>query len=147
MSDTRAVSTALGYTLTMAIAAILVSGLLIAGGDYVDDRREQVIRNELTVIGQQVVSDLHRTDRLVVAGRGSVTASVEQTFPERVAGSTYRLELDPGGPAVILRSTNPVIEVTVDVQTETPLAASTSDGGVVEIHYDDSSGELEVRDD
>ncbi|MFC7028484.1 hypothetical protein ACFQH8_15745 [Halomicroarcula sp. GCM10025710] len=62
--DDRAVSTALGYVLTLSIASLLVTGLIIAGSGFVEDRREQVVREELTVIGQQIGADLARADRL-----------------------------------------------------------------------------------
>ncbi|WP_276272423.1 DUF7266 family protein [Haloarcula litorea] len=151
MSESRAVSTALNYALTLSITAVLVTGLLIAGTNFVEERQETVVREELTVIGQQVAADLARVDRLVVAADSSgssLTATTRQTFPQRVAGSGYQLTLDPGGERLVLTATDPEVRVTVGVTNETTLRASSVDGGVVEVVYAGSgaSAGLEVRD-
>lgn len=147
MRDRRAVSTTLGYTLTLAITAILVSGLLIAGTDFVEERQESVIREELSVIGQQVAADFARIDRLVVADSNhtSLTATTGQTFPERVSGSSYQLSLDPSAEQLVLTSTNPEVRVTVGVTNRTDLQESTADGGTVNVTYNKTGDALEVR--
>ncbi|KAA9398149.1 hypothetical protein Har1130_05195 [Haloarcula sp. CBA1130] len=149
MRESRAVSTPLGYALTLAITAILVTGLLIAGTGFVEERQESVIREELSVIGQQVAADFARVDRLVVAADSSgasLTATTRQTFPERVSGSNYRLSLDPGTERLVLTSTEPEVRVTVSVTNRTSLQESTVDGGIVEVAYNGSSKALEVND-
>ncbi|MBX0294693.1 DUF7266 family protein [Haloarcula nitratireducens] len=149
MSESRGVSTTLGYALTLSITAVLVTGLLIAGTDFVADRQENVIREELTVIGQQVASDLARVDRLVLAADSSgsaLTATTRQTFPERVAGSGYQMTLDPVGEQLVLTSTDPEVRITVGVTNRTDLRESTVDGGVVGVAYNGTSDALEVRD-
>ncbi|MBX0324540.1 hypothetical protein EGH21_16035 [Halomicroarcula sp. F13] len=149
MSESRAVSTALNYVLTLSITAILVTGLLIAGTDFVEGRQENVIREELTVVGQQVAADLARVDRLVVAANSSgssLEAETRQTFPERVAGSGYQARLDPSAERLVLTSTDPEVRVTVSVTSRTDLRVSTVDGGVVEVAYNGTSDALEVRD-
>lgn len=147
MSSDRAVSTALNYTMTLAIASILVTGLLYTSTSFVDDRRGEVVRDELTVIGQQVASDLARADRLVTAADSdgaALTVTVSQTFPERVAGRTYRLHLDPSADRLVLESGQQDVRVTVGLTLQTDLGDSTADGGTVRIVYVDS-GSLEVR--
>jgi hypothetical protein len=149
MRETRAVSTPLGYALTLAITAILVTGLLIAGTGFVEERQESVIREELSVIGQQVAADFARVDRMVMAADSrneSLTATTRQTFPERVSGSSYRLSLDPSSERLVLTSTAPEVRVTVSVTNRTTLRESTVDGGVIEVAYNGSSDALEVHD-
>jgi len=146
MREDRGVSTTVSYTLTLAISALLVTGLIVAGGDYVDDRQEQVIRGELTVIGQQLASDLAQVDRLnVSADSADPTIRLNQSFPERVTGTGYRITLRPNGgsPEVELRSVDPEITVRVGLVTETDVRESTTNGGRVQIRYE--SGKLEVR--
>ena len=145
MSRTRAVSTTLGYVLTLAIAALLVTGLIAAGGDYVETERDKVVRDELTVIGQQLAADVERADRLVRAAEtsGAVTVRLNQTFTDTVTGTTYRISLDPSGPSVVVDSLKPDITVTTPVRTETPLRDTTVGGGPVQVVYD--GGRLEVR--
>lgn len=139
----RAVSTTLSYTLTLSIAALLITGLLVAGTDYVNDRREQVIRAELTIVGHQVASDLSRADRLVRAGQ-SPTVRMNQTFPDRVSGSGYDITVE-NQETLMLRSVDPEVSVTVSLAVETSLVTgTTADGGVVQISYTGSA--LEVTD-
>ncbi|EMA16277.1 DUF7266 family protein [Haloarcula marismortui] len=146
MRRNRAVSTTLSYTLSLAIASILVSGLLIAGGNFVESRQEQVIRDELEVIGQQVASDIARVDRLVVAADDDPTVNLDHTFPARVSGTGYRVSIDPAADELTLESTAPEVSVTVSLTTRTALWDSTAGGGVITVFYDESSDQLEVRD-
>jgi len=148
MREARAVSTTVSYTLTLAISALLVTGLIVAGGDYVDDRQEQVVRGELTVIGQQIVSDIAQADRLAGARTGPTTIKLNQSFPERVTGTGYRITLDPnsGDPEVELQSVDPKIRVTVGLVNETSVKQSTTNGGRVQVYYDSSGDDkLEIR--
>lgn len=143
MSDGRAVSTTLSYVLTLAISALLVTGLVTAGGNYVQSEREQVIRDELTVIGQQIAADVERADRLVRAANtdDSVAVQLNQSFAASVTGSSYRISLDSSGPSVVVESIDPDISVTVEVNTETDLADTTADGGNIQIRFADTDGD------
>ena len=142
MREDRAVSTTLSYVLTLAISAILVSGLLVAGGSYIDERRNAVVEDELTVIGQQLAAGLERADRLVVASDGSSpTLRIDQSFPNRVTGSGYRVSLDAGDSNVVLESTSSDVEVAVGFVTRTGVDGSSSaDGGEFRIRYDSADG-------
>ncbi|MFC6864527.1 hypothetical protein ACFQGE_13805 [Halomicroarcula sp. GCM10025817] len=147
MREDRAVSTALGYVLTLSIASLLVTGLLVAGSGFVEDRREQVVREELTVIGQQVGSDLARADRLVLAADssgGDLTVQLNRTYPDRVTGSPYRIAVDKSSEQVVLAASKPEVTVTVGVTHETPLRDSSADGGNIQLAYD--SGDLVISD-
>jgi hypothetical protein len=147
MND-RAVSSTLNYVLSLAIAALLVTGLLIASGGFVENRQEEVVRSELRVIGQQVAADIARADRLVAASDdpASATVNVTQQFPDRLTGTTYRITLvEQANPELVLRSTSPEVTVTVDVQNRTTVDESSVDGGTIVVAYDGS--DLEVRND
>lgn len=144
MND-RAVSSTLNYVLSLSIATLLVTGLLIAGGSFVEDRQEEVIRSELTVVGQQIASDINRADRLLTAGGGSTTVAVNQSFPKRITGTGYDIQLEPGDDRLVLRSVDPEVEVEVHVATESPLVQSNADSGVVVVR-NTTSGGLEITD-
>jgi len=148
MHRDRAVSTTLSYTLTLAISAILVSGLLLAGGSYVDSQREQVVRDELTIIGQQLAAGMERADRLVTAGISNTNLNVEvtQEFPNRVTGSAYSVAVDGSASEIVLESTNPDVSVTVGYTTQNTVADSSADGGQIRVSYDQSADTLEVQD-
>lgn len=144
----RAVTSTLSYVITLAIATVLVTGLLIAGGQFVGDQREEVIRTEMRVVGQQVAADIQRADRLVQAGEATGTPTVEltQEYPQRVTGSSYEIHLVPAGgnSHVELTSTLQEVIVRVNVTSETALVESRSNGGTVRVVYTGSG--LEVRD-
>jgi hypothetical protein len=131
MTD-RATSTTLAYVLTLGIATILVSGLIVAGSTFVEDRRELVIRQELEVIGEHITSNIDQVDRYVRAGNEVSTARVEQDLPNSVTGATYNVRLaDSGDPTLYLNSTQPDVSVSVNVTTLTDIQESNAGGGAI----------------
>ena len=145
MTD-RGVSTVVGYVIALAIAATLVGGLLIAGGDFVEDTREEVVRQELAVIGQRLAANVEAADRLVVAGEGPPAVAVNETFPEQATGTTYRAELTPeDGGTLYLNATDPSVSVAIEVDNTTALRRSSAGGGDVSVVYDATADELVIR--
>ena len=137
MSSVRGLSTTLGYVLTLAITAILVSGLLIAGGNLVQDQRNQVIETELEVVGEQVASHLNSADRLNQSGYGETNVSIKQPFPADVTGQSYRLTLEEDEDATLrLETTRPSVTVEVELTNPTAMGQSTASGGIIVIEYD-----------
>ncbi|WP_302080344.1 DUF7266 family protein [Salinibaculum rarum] len=138
MTD-RAVSTTLGYVLTLSIAALLVGGLLSAGAGFVTTQRDVVIREEMSVVGQQLSANVEQADRLVNASNASVGGSpvvqVNQTFPETVARSQYDIRLNNQTDQLILSSTDPEQTIVVNVTTSTKLGNSTARGGEITVRY------------
>lgn len=149
--DDRGVSTTLGYVLNVAVATLLVMGLLIAGGDVVADERERTTRAELQVVGQQIAADLAAADRLVVDLDEDDTLRYERTLPATVAGSQYTVEVvgtpDPG---LVLSTDDPDVTVRVELVLEAELVPTTLAGGDLDVAWadpdGDSANELEVRD-
>jgi hypothetical protein len=145
--DDRAVSTALGYVLSLAIASILISGLMIAAGGFVESEREQVIRSELEVVGQTLIADIEGADRLASAIDGDVT--VRSNHPRRVGSSSYTIDIDPTPNVRIYEVTLTAASVDVSVEfrlvTSQPLATGGVVGGDLVVEYDDGPGELVVR--
>lgn len=144
--DDRAVSTTLGYVLALGIVTVLLTGILFAGTDFVAGQREQTVRNELRVLGQQVADDLAAADRLVRASDGGTAVTVTPALPEEVTGSAYTIDIDPGAApptTLVLESADPQVTVEVQVRVATGVVASTVSGGVIEIVYTGSA--LEVR--
>ena len=146
--DARAVSTTLGYVLALGITAVLVSGLLVAAGGFVEDQRERVVRSELEVVGQQVASGVSVTDRLVAASGSNTRASARLRLPEEVADREYTVRIVPDGSAyaVDVRVEDPDQVVTVGFVTTTPLQTGTTvRGGTLLVSYDESGGHLTLR--
>ncbi|MFB6074433.1 MAG: hypothetical protein ABEJ89_05430 [Haloarculaceae archaeon] len=138
--DERAVSTTVSYTLTLAIAAVLVSGLLFTGGQFVSGQREQVVRSELRVVGQQVAADLQRADRLATAGRGPTVVAIERDHPDAVAGTTYDVALESGPARLVLTATDPEVTVSVPLSVDRSVQAGAADGGTIVVRYDNVTG-------
>jgi hypothetical protein len=159
--DDRAVSSALAYVLNLTVATLLVSGLLLAGGNFFAGQQEQTIRTELRVVGQQLSGDLAAADRLVRSTSGSDTAvTLTRTLPSAVGRRAYSATLlpddadstepcdsgGPGEPCLVLSTDRPDVTVTVALAADTPVSESTVNGGRVRIRYDDGTGALVIAD-
>jgi hypothetical protein len=150
----RATSTALGYVLSLGIAAILVSGLLIAGGGLMESQRDQTARTELEVIGQTVADDLASAARLADCDSCDLRLRIE--VPRRVAGEAYlirvvEMDADPSVDSyisrLVLSTERSDVSVNATVRTRRPVAETTVTGGTIVVEYDPAASELEVRND
>lgn len=136
MSDDRGVSTTLNYVLGLAIALILITGLLVAGGTFVENQRDQSIRTELSVLAEQVSSDVMMADRLAETTSDNRSVRVSRDLPPRVAGSSYEISVEGGSdPQVVIQTTDPEITVTIPVKTSTPIESSSVSGGATAVNY------------
>ena len=144
MTD-RGVSTMLSYTLTLAMVTLLVSGLFLTAGGYVEDQRERAIRSELTVIGNRIAADLGVVDRLALESDDS-HIRLRTDIPESVAGSSYRLSIEslgsPSPYAINLTTTEPDVVVSVTVKLAMPVVPTTISGGDVSFAYDGTKMEV-----
>ena len=143
----RAVSTTLGYALTLGITTLLITGLLVGMGGFIEDQRERAIRSELEVVGQQLAADVEAGDRFV--GAGDTDFAVQRSLPNDVVGVSYRISVVVDGMDTYLRlsTSNPAVTVEVDMALTASIAETTVTGGQVVVTYDAGSGNLEVRSD
>ncbi len=141
--DERAVSVTVGYVLNFAVAAMLISGLLIAGSGLIESQTQQTTADELAVIGHQLADELSSADRLVRAGDVSSLA-IRSDLPQRTAGGGYTIALEEDSDRwlITLRTTSPDVTVTVPVRLQTDLREETVSGGPVRIEHE--SGQLVV---
>lgn len=149
MTDERAVSAVLGYILTLSIVTLLISGLLVASGDFVQNQHERAIRAELEVVGNRLAADLAAVDRLALATGSGGRIRLVTDLPARTAGNPYAIDVSSvnGSPNVYrltLNTTEPAVIVVVRVRLETNLAEGTLNGGDVTVVYNGTA--LEVRD-
>lgn len=140
MSD-RGVSVTVNYVLSLAITTVLISGLLFATANIMEDRRETVLRGELEVVGERISAGIETADRLHRTGAGELV--LEVAAPDRVAGEGYAIEVNASRRVVILETADPPVVVEVPFHNETAVVSSTVTGGDVEIVR--SGAELEVR--
>lgn len=146
--DRRAVSTTISYALNLALAAILISAVLFAGGSVVEDQRRSAIDDELTVIGQRLAATIHQTDRmghLETPNGTNTTVNMSVNPPQTVAGAAYTVRINTTDePMIILETQNPDVRVTVPIAVESDLAAVSVRGGPMVIVVR-SDGVLEVQ--
>lgn len=154
MREDRAVSTTVGYVTSLGVMAILITGLLVAGGDFVGDQRETTVRTEMQIVGQQVAADLAAADRLADEG-SATTLDLSRSYPDRMTGATYTIRVEdiaPGDPndsrqRLVVESDDPEVVVEVTFDTQTPVVVDgggTIRGGDVRIAL--VSGELVIYD-
>lgn len=144
--DNRGVSQVLSYSFALTISTILVAGLLIAGGGFVDDQRTQVVNSELEVIGQRLASDIASVDRLARTGTGPSVVRLEPGVPAAVAGAQYDVEVLTNDGNASLQIESPAMEqsVVVPVSNTTAVAPGTVTGGDIVVEYDPTADHLEV---
>lgn len=149
IADRRATSTALGYALALGISAILISGLLIAGGGLMESQRDQSARTELRVVGQTLADDLSSAARL--ADCPSCELTLRTDLPDRVAGQAYQIRVNETPETNVYRLvlTATASDTTTDVRlrTRVPVEETTVVGGSLVIEYDPAASRLEVRHD
>lgn len=148
MTDERGVSTVVGFVLTLGITSLLIIGLLVGTTGFVDGQRQETIRDELQVLGQQAAADIAAADRL--ERTGSTSIRVERQLPSTVTGLAYQISVSStsvqGGyrTNITLQTTDPEIVVSIYVQTVNEVTeAGALNGGDVVIEY--TGGVLEVR--
>lgn len=147
--DRRGTSTALGYVLSLGIAAILITGLIVAGGGLMESQRNQAARLELRVIGQTLAEDLTSAARLADCPSCEVTMRVD--LPARVAGMAYLIEVsdtpNPNIYRLTLRTGSSRVSVDLRMRTRIPYRQTTVTGGSLVVVYDPAANMMEVRDD
>lgn len=140
--DDRGVSTTMGFVITLGITAVLISGLLIAGGTLVKDEREVVARDQLAIASEQLATGLSDADQLA-ANAGDGEFRVEFWLPDGAGGSPYSFRVEPqgGGGAqpytTRLVAESGVLDVSrsVTVRTSVEVAATNIDAGPVVVRY------------
>ena len=143
LGDRRGVSVTVGYVLMLGVAGLLLATVVTAGGGLIEQETEQVVDDELTVVGSQLAANIHEADRLAQvahtdANTTPATGSVrlEVRLPEQVAGTGYRVEIR--NETISLLTTNPTLNVTVSYpETAVPVSAPTQlSGGDLVIVYE-----------
>lgn len=91
--DDRGSISPLSHALTIAITTILVIGLTVGASGLLQDERQSATREDLRTIGNRLAGELVHADQL--AQRGG-SATIQTSHTERVAGSSYSVDLYHG---------------------------------------------------
>ncbi|MCU4716614.1 DUF7266 family protein [Halapricum hydrolyticum] len=146
MRDDRAVSTTVNYVLGLSIAFLLIAGLFLAGGDFVQDQRETSVETELRVIGEQFAADMESADRLAQTTENG-TVVVERSAPSRVSGTGYTVAIEGGDdPRLVLTAHDPDVEVTAQFSNRTAVQPTRISGGSIQVTETGGQLVLERRD-
>ena len=120
--DERAVSVTISHALSIAITTVLVSGLLIGAGPFVESNEQRVADTQLSEIGHSVASQVTTLDRLNATGDG-VRTTVDLRYPRTIAGS-YGYTVSLTDDSVVVESPRLDRSVAVGLETDTTLEAS-----------------------
>jgi hypothetical protein len=147
----RAVSSAVSYVLLVTVALILTTGLILGTGTLVENQREQAVRGQLEVVGQQLASTVASVDRLNATEAEPSTAAITRQFPHRAAGAQYFVgvvveDADHGRYAVYLDAPDANINVTVPVRvTDVDLRKTRIVGGPLRVAYEPATDEVVIE--
>ncbi|GAB3018311.1 DUF7266 family protein [Natronobiforma cellulositropha] len=150
--DDRAVSIAVTHVLTIAITAVLITGLMIGAGTLIDGEKERGAESSLTTIGERLSGELSSVDRL---SDGSDDVVLRVSHPRSVSGSGYSIDVgdddDCTSPLVnqsehclLLESSGEDVEVQVPVAVDADLDTDASArGGPITFRSDGSEITME----
>jgi hypothetical protein len=142
---TRGTTTALSYVLALGIAMLLIGGLFMTTGSFLQDRREQTVRAELRVIGQQVAADYMTVDRLTRITDENASVDVAHELPATVTGTQYTIAARKTPTQKLLLSAHaPNVTVSISVSTQTALESESVLGGAIGVTYDDDADTLVI---
>lgn len=144
----RGVSFTVGYVLTIAIAVVLIAGVVIAVGQVVDDRRNETVRGGATVVGDQTAAAVMEVDRLARHG-GESNVSIALRLPARLAGQPYTVSLraDATDAFVVVRTESPSVSVRTPLTNSTHLTETTVTGDDIRIVHRADEGQVTLAGD
>lgn len=129
----------------LAITTLLITGLLIGVGGFIEDQRTRAIESELRVVGQQIAADVQAADRYVQAN--STAFTIRRDVPNDVVGTSYTVSVVVDSPRetyLRLTTNDPNVVVEVDMALENGIEETSFTGGSVAVTYDDGTDKLEV---
>lgn len=141
--DDRAVSSAVGYTMTLGIALILMSGLIVAGSQMVGSQRSHTTEAQLTTVAEGLAGSLQKADRMVQSGADPTNLQLYRDLPSQLTGSEYLIRVESDR----VRLRVPTEEMEVSVPINLPSGAIGTGGDWIDGRSVVISGDLEVAHD
>lgn len=151
MTDDRALSSVVAYSLTVVIALALTTGLVFGSEALIDSQREQTAREQVEVVGEQLGGMLSTAGRLNATDADPETLVVERQLPSRVAGSQYKIlvavsDAGPDDYVVYLETVDFDINVSVSIRlSASDLQRTRINGGPLRVRYHEPTQELVVE--
>lgn len=91
--DRRGVASVVNHVLAIGITTILITGLLVAGGTYLESQQEYAATTGLNTVGNELAETITQLQRL---SAGSGNATIRTDLPERVSGASYSVQIVNG---------------------------------------------------
>ena len=156
IEDERAVNTAVGYVIAIAITTVLLAMLISATTDFVRVQQHSVVETEMNIVGQDLADHLTDSDRLVrMYGADETTLNRHVSLPSDLAGAQYAITVDEVEATephagdhtyrLQLRTNSPVADEEVYFVSKTDIEPTTVNGGDLRIVYDESEDKLVIR--
>lgn len=143
--DTRGVSSPVGYTLTIVVALLLVTGLVTATSSMVKDQQSRTVRAQMGVVGHQVAGSLEAADRLANSTEGEPSVlKLDRTLPEELLGSGYTVDVQGGSETVVVKSRLADRPVVVSYHTARDVQPIAFKGSEFTVEYRPSSDDLVI---
>jgi len=148
----RAVSSAVSYSFIIIITLTLTAGLVVGTDALVEDQRQQVVTDQLDVVGQQMVATIETTDRLSATANSPDSLAITRDFPQQLAGSAYQIRVvnDPSATdsTVYVETVDGDISIAVRVRLRSASGIRETEvaGGETRVRYDPVSDELVIED-
>jgi hypothetical protein len=152
VGDDRAVSSAVTYSFIVIITLVLTGGLVVGTDALINDQRQQVVTDQLDVVGQRMAATIETADRLSATTNDPDSLAITREFPQRLAGSAYQIRVDhnPSSSDYTLYvetvDGDLSIAVRVSVSSASGIGETTVAGGETRVRYEPSSDELVVED-
>ena len=150
--DERGVTAPLEYVYTFAIAAILITGLIIAATNAAGDQRQRTVEAQMEVVAQQVAGSLEDVDRTIQSTEGGVsTLELEKDLPDELLGGSYTVTIGSGdNPTVTVASqlANDPVTTTATLEATSINTEQKVQGGTILVSYTTASApNIEVTND
>lgn len=149
MTADRGVSSPLSYAMVVVITVTLTAGLIVGTDEYVDGQRDRAVQDQLEVLGERLASTLATVDRFNETDARPERAGVTRTFPARIAGTQYRINVtgSAGNHSVVrLSAVDSTASARVTVRNETRVRTGEPvTGGTVRVAYSPATDEIVIR--
>ncbi|MHC3437526.1 DUF7266 family protein [Natrialbaceae archaeon A-gly3] len=145
LEDDRGVSIAVSHVMSIAITAILISGMMFGASALLEGEKDRSAGQSLETIGERLSGEISSVDRL--ADEDTETLRVTVDHPRTVSGSQYTIDLEEECSTPLIKDDQSCLRLEShggDVEVGVPVKTSNADvtdssatGGTIVIKYED----------
>lgn len=129
----RGASIAISHALTIGITALLISGLLLSAGSFLQNQEKRVAYQEMRELNSDLNALVHQLDQLNATGE-RVSVTMEPTYPRTITGEPYTVALipdaaDPTSGTLYVNLSDGRLQSVSAIATDTQLDRAVVSGG------------------